>query len=199
MPQLNELKKNLSPGQVYRRADLAQWSKAVDRHLHQLQEDGSLTKLSGGLYYYPKKTAFGVAPADDKTLVQAFLKDDRFLLTSPNAYNALGVGTTQLYNTTYVYNRKRHGRFTLGNRTFEFRMKPYFPQELSEEFLLVDLVNNIAELAENREAVLAQVKLKAMTMDAEALSKAVRDYGNAATKKFFARCKANATVSHAIH
>jgi hypothetical protein len=37
----------------------------------------------------------------------------RFLLTSPNAYNTLGVGTTQLYDKTVVYNHKRHGHFML--------------------------------------------------------------------------------------
>jgi hypothetical protein len=95
--------------------------------LRQLQKDGTLTKLSGGLYYCPKKTTFGEAPAEDEKLVEAFLKDRRFLLTSPNAYNALGVGTTQLYNQTVVYNHKRHGSFKLGGRMFEFRMKPYFP------------------------------------------------------------------------
>ena len=114
MSTLNEVKKHLRPGRVYRRVELAHWSNAVDRHLRQLQEDGTLTKLSGGLYYRPKKTAFGEAPAEDAKLVKTFLKDDRFLLTSPNAFNALGVGTTQLYNETVVYNHKRHGRFKLG-------------------------------------------------------------------------------------
>ncbi|RYG31935.1 hypothetical protein EON81_21775, partial [bacterium] len=41
-------------------------------------------------------------------------QDNRFLVTSPNAYNTLGVGTTQLYNKKTVYNHKRHGNFTLG-------------------------------------------------------------------------------------
>lgn len=39
------------------------------------------------------------------------LKDARFLLTSPNAYNGLGVGTTQLYARAVVYNHKGHGAF----------------------------------------------------------------------------------------
>jgi hypothetical protein len=47
---------------------------------------------------YPKETVFGKAPAPDDKLVEAFLKDKRFLLASPNAYNSLGVGTTQLYD-----------------------------------------------------------------------------------------------------
>lgn len=197
MSQKNELKKNLQPGQVYRRADLAKWSNAVDRHLRQLQADGSLTKLSGGLYYCPKNTAFGVAPADGRTLVRAFLKDDRFLLTSPSAYNALGVGTTQLYNETVVYNHKRHGRFLLGGRLFDFRMKPCFPEELSDEFLLVDLVNNLKELAEDYETVLAQVQAKALAMDTPTLARVVHDFGGVAAKKFFARCGVGDTVSHA--
>lgn len=71
-------------------------------------------------------------------------------MVSPNAYNSLGVGTTQLYDKTVVYNHKRHGTFSLGGRNFEFRMKPTFPKALSKEFLLVDLVNNLDRLAERR-------------------------------------------------
>src|ERR1700731_2314863 len=147
MTRLQALKKHLRPGQVYRREDLARWSNAVDRHLKQLLDDGTLTKLAGGLYAYPKDTVFGKAPAEDDKLVGTFLKDDRFLLASPSAYNSLGVGTTQLYNRTVVYNRKRHGEFVLGGRAFDFRVKPDFPKKLTDEFLLVDLVNNVDSLA----------------------------------------------------
>ena len=135
--RLQELKSHLRPGQVYRRQDLTAWSNAVDRYLKQLVADGTLTKLSGGLYAYPKETVFGKAPAQDEKLVETFLKDGRFLLASPNSYNRLGVGTTQLYDKTVVYNQKRHGRFTLGGRTFDFRVKPSFPKKLTREFLLV--------------------------------------------------------------
>src|SRR5258708_40374441 len=116
MTKLQELKKHLRPGEVYRREDLARWSTAVDRHLKELQDDGTLTKLAGGLYVYPKDTVFGKAPAEDDKLVGTFLKDRRFLLASPNAYNSLGVGTTQLYDKTVVYNHQRPGLFSLGRR-----------------------------------------------------------------------------------
>jgi hypothetical protein len=109
-------KKHLKPDRAYRRADLARWSTSVDRHLKQLIETGTLKKLSGGLYAYPKETAFGPAPASDKDVVAAFLKDHTFLLLSPNAYNGLGVGTMQLYDKTIVYNHKRHGDFQFGGR-----------------------------------------------------------------------------------
>ena len=139
MKALEELKKHLKQGQVYRRSDLEQWSNAVDRHLKQLVDDGTLQKLAQGLYYYPMKASFGNVPPEDEKLVSAFLKSDDFLLTSPNYYNSLGVGTTQLYNKRTVYNHKRHGQFTLGGKVFDFHLKHKFPKELSEEFLLVDL------------------------------------------------------------
>ncbi|HXZ01162.1 MAG TPA: hypothetical protein VEI03_14270 [Stellaceae bacterium] len=186
MTRLQALRKRLRPGQVYRRKDLARWSNAVDRHLKQLQDEGTLTKLAGGLYAYPKDTVFGKAPAEDDKLVSTFLRDHRFLLASPNAYNSLGVGTTQLYDKTVVYNHKRHGLFSLGGRTFEFRVKPSFPKTLNREFLLVDLVNNVDRLAESKSEVLARVKERASSYDVSRLRRAVRDYGNVRTKKFFA-------------
>lgn len=185
MTKVQPLKRHLRPGQVYRRQDLARWSNAVDRHLKLLLDDGTLTKLSGGLYFCPKQTSFGDAPAEDEKLVGAFLKDDRFLLVSPNAYNRLGVGTTQLYDKTVVYNHKRHGSFSLGGRTFDFRIKPAFPKALNKEFLLVDLINNLDNLAENQDRVTDQVKETAHAYDTQKLERAARDYGKVRTKKFF--------------
>jgi hypothetical protein len=196
MTRLQALKKHLRPGQVYRREDLTQWSSAVDRHVKQLLSDGTLTKLSGGLYLYPKETVFGKAPAEDDKLVRSFLKDHRFLLASPNAYNGLGVGTTQLYDKTVVYNHKRHGLFSLGGRTFDFRVKPAFPKTLSREFLLVDLVNNLDRLAESKNEVVGRVKERAASYDVPRLQRAARDYGNVRTKKFFAEALIADMISH---
>ena len=195
MTKAQELKRHLRPGQVYRREDLAQWSNAVDRHLKQLVSDGTLTKLRGGLYLYPKETVFGKAPPEDGKLVGTFLKDDRFLLASPNAYNSLGVGTTQLYDKTVVYNHKRHGSFVLGGRKFDFRVKSSFPRALSEEFLLVDLVNNLDQLAESKKEVLVRVKERAASYDVARLQRVAREYGNVRTKKFFAKAL-NAAQPH---
>jgi hypothetical protein len=185
MKKTNELKKHLRPGEVYRRQDLTAWSNAVDRHLRELLEEGTLTRLAAGLYLYAKQTVFGKAPPEDAKLVQSFLKDRRFLLASPNAYNSLGVGTTQLYDKTVVYNHKRHGQFALGGRTFDFRLKPSFPRQLSREFLLVDLVNNLDRLAESRDEVLTRVKQRVASFDVPRLERAARDYGKVRTKKFF--------------
>lgn len=185
MKALQEFKAHLNPGQVYRRVDIKKWSNAVDRHLTQLQKEKSLFKLSGGLYYCPKESPFGPVPPSDHELVKAFLKDDRFLLTTPNDYNNLGVGTTQLYNETVVYNHKRHGIFKLGMRSFRFVLKHHFPSDLSDEFLLVDLVNHIDQLAENRERVLNLVKKKAQSMNQKYLRAAILNYGGVRAKKMF--------------
>ena len=184
MKRLELLKKHLHPGRVYRRAELAQWSKSVDRHARELVDQGVLQKLQNGLYYYPKHSAFGQVPADERELVRRFLKEDDFLLTSPNAYNTLGLGTTQLYNTRVVYNHKRHGHFTLGGLTFEFRRKPRFPRKLTKEFLLVDLLNNLPSVAEDTEMLRARVCSKAKEMNASKLRLAARNYGKVATRKF---------------
>lgn len=186
MKQLDALKRSLKPGRVYRRSDLQNLTSAVDRHLQQLVKEGALEKVSAGLYHVPQTSAFGKTPADENELVSAFLKDRRYVLTSPSDYNLLGLGTTQLYNERRVYNRKRHGRFKLGNRTFRFIRKPYVPAKLSKEFLLVDLVNNLKYLEEDQEAVLRNVETKVNEMNPQFLQKLVKEFGTVGTKKRFA-------------
>jgi hypothetical protein len=107
---------SLKAGRVYRREDLARLSTAVDRHLRELVATGKLKKLAQGLYHAPKQSSFGPLPPADEQVVGGFLRDKDFLVFSPSAYNAVGLGTTQLYNRTLVYNHKRHGVFRLGNR-----------------------------------------------------------------------------------
>lgn len=139
-------------GEIYRRSDLEYFSSAVDRHLS-LSTHGTLLKLSHGLYYAPKKSKFGLVPPNDLNLVERFLKDETFLLVSPNSYNALRLGLTQLYNTTWVYNHKRHGEFELNGKKFHFKLKSSFPKTLTTEFLVIDLLNNLDEFAEDSDQI----------------------------------------------
>jgi len=185
MDRLKTLKKHLKRGKVYRRADLLPYTNAPDRHLAALVSEGALSKISQGVYYVPRATDFGIAPPEDKALITAFLKDDRFLILSPNMYTMLGVGATQLYNERVVYNHKRHGSFVLGGRKFRFHNKQDFPSRLTEEFLLVDLVSNINNLAEDKTVVLENVKRRASDMNSTLLAKAVECYGSIQAKKFF--------------
>lgn len=178
MTALNELKKRLRPGQVYRRSTLQKWSNAVDRHIADLLAEGRLVKVSGGLYSAPRKTKFGNAPAEPRKLVTAFLQDDDFLMFSPNDYNGLGLGTTQLYNETLVYNRKRHGREHLDGQYYDFRRKRLFPNKMTPEFLLVDLMDNVGDLAEDQDAIVERAKAKARKMNLKTLRKTLDRYGS---------------------
>lgn len=186
MSQLRELKKHLKMGKVYRRADLEKWTSSVDRLLAVLVKEGTLQKLSTGLYHYPKESVFGKTPAEEQELVRTFLKDSRFLLTTPNSYNSLGVGTSQLYNKKTVYNHKRHGEFKLGNKKFDFQMRHHFPAKLTTEFLVVDLVNNLDKLAEDTTEVLQKLEKKVQDMDQRKLKTSLENYGNTKTKRLLA-------------
>lgn len=179
----SRLASELRAGRVYRREDLAPASNAVDRDLRALVDGGKLKKLAQGLYYAPKNSAFGAAPPDDRALMAAFLRDQDFLIFSPSAYNTLGLGTTQLYNKTLVYNHKRHGVFALGNRKYDCRVKPRFPKKLTSEFLFVDMLNNLDELAEDKQLVLTEACRKVAEFDRQALLRALEKYGSVATKK----------------
>ncbi len=185
MTKLRDFRNNLKAGEVYRREDLEKLSKSVDRHLKELLEEAVLVKLSQGLYYMPKVSVFGKTPPDETALVTAFLKEKRFLLTSLNAYNSLGVGTTQLYNERIVYNHKRHEIVRLGNRTFNFKKRPDFPLKASQEFLLVDLVNNLDQLSEDQNDILERVKKKVVLMNRTQMKRSLTRFGNVKTKKLF--------------
>jgi hypothetical protein len=180
---MNLLRQHIKQGKVYRRSDLEYYSTAIDRHLAQLTIDGTLIKLNQGLYYAPKQSKFGAVPPDDHQVVERFLKDEDFLMVSPNSYNSLGLGLTQLYNTTWVYNHKRKGEFQLNGKTFEFKLKSSFPRNITREYLLVDLLNNMENLAEDQSQTLDKLPNNIGSFNTDALMKATQLYGNGKTKR----------------
>lgn len=180
---LNRLKAILVPGQVYRRTDLAALSSNIDRHLARLVADGFLRKISQGMYSAPKTTAFGEAPPETNSLVRTFLKDDHFVVYSPSQFNLLGLGTTQLYNQITVFNRKRTGEFILGGRTFSFHRWREAPKQITPEFLVVELLNRLNELAEDRDQVVARIKGKLDEFNMRKLTFAAQHYGTLSTQK----------------
>ena len=178
-------------GKVFRRKDLAHQLSTVDRELGLAVKAGIVHKAARGLYYVPRKTPFGDAPPSEEALVEKFLDDRHFLMFNPSCYNALGLGTTQLYSKTVVYNHKRHGTFVLAEFEFDFRDKPRFPsrKQVNREYLLVDMLNNLTDLAEDPETVLSNVRRKLDTFDASRLEKMLADYGSARTRRVFRQLK----------
>jgi hypothetical protein len=180
---METLRQHIKPGHVYRRSDLEYYSSAIDRHLGMLTKDGSLIKLSQGVYYAPKSSKFGLVPPDDVVLVESFLKDSDFLMVKPNVYNTLGLGLTQLYNTTWVYNHKRKGEFKFNGKSFEFKIKSSFPNQLTKEFLLVDLLNNLDELAEDQNQTIKRLPENLSSFNNEELMRVAQQYGSGRTKQ----------------
>lgn len=178
-------------GKVFRRRDLADQIPSVDRELALAVKAGAVCKAARGLYYVPRKTPFGDAPPSEAALVEKFLDDRHFLMFNPSCYNALSLGTTQLYSKTVVYNHKRHGKFALAGFEFDFRDKPRFPslKQVNREYLLVDMLNNLADLAEDPETVLSNVRRKLDTFDAGRLEKMLADYGSARMRRVFRQLK----------
>lgn len=170
MSALDDFRRQLQPGEVDRRRDLAKWSVNLDRHVRRLVQEGHLESVSRGLYLAPRQTRLGRAPARPEKLIEAFLKDDRFLLMSPNVFNGIGVGTTQLYNEPVVYNLRRHGRFELGGRPYDFRRRSSVPTGLNAEVLLVGLLLSMHRLAEDRTDLLPRVIDRARAMDPDRLA-----------------------------
>lgn len=177
------LKTSLVPGQVYRRSDFATLSTNVDRHLAQLVSEGHLKKLSYGLYSAPNMTEFGEAPPEETSLLKTFLKDDHFVVYGPSLFNSLELGTTQLYNRRIVFNRKRVGEFTVGGRKYTFHRWREAPKTLTEEFLVVELLNRLNELAEDHEQVLKRLSERLSQFNLRKLNYSASHYGTISTQK----------------
>ncbi len=181
--EMDLLRQHIKQGEVYRRSDLEYYSTAIDRHLAQLTKDGTLVKLNPGLYYAPTQSKFGTVPPDDHIIVERFLKDDNFLIISPNMFNTLGLGLTQLYNSSWVYNHKRKGEVEFNNRKFEFRLKTAFPKNITKEYLLVELLNNLDRLAEDNTQLLDKLKKNILNYNSDLLMKATQQFGIGETKQ----------------
>lgn len=167
----------LEPGTFYRTAELARLGFATAKLGRELVAVGKLIKVVQGLYYCPKQSRFGAVPPEAKALIEAYLQTDQFLITTLNEYNQLGLGLTQLYNETIVYNHRISGTRKLGNRSFKFKRKSHFPSKLSLEYLLVDLVNNMHLLDEDQAALLSKVKVKLAKMEPTTKRQLVQQHG----------------------
>lgn len=179
---LTKLRQKLHPGYVYRRNDFTETSSNVDRHLKQLVTEGSLQKLAYGLYTVPKKNFFGVSPPHEHSLIKTFLNDDHFVVYNPSQFNSLGLGTTQLYNKRVVFNRKRSGDFYLANKKYHFYRWREAPKKISREFLLVEMLNKLDLLLEDKEMVLKNLATSLHKFNRRKLLFALDHYGTITTK-----------------
>lgn len=180
------LKSRLRPGKVFRRQELEPYSSNLNRDLQALVESGALKKAFYGIYYCPQQSRFGELPPDDHALIRAFLKTDDYLAFSPDELNGLGLGSTQLYNTLRVYNHKRHGVFTIAGKTYDFRLRPYFPKTLTEEFLFVEFLNERPHFAEEVPLRPDRLQQKIQQLNKVRLERMIKQFGKIYTQKIYA-------------
>ena len=139
----------LEPGRVYRTRDLAPWGKNAPRLAKRLEREGALVRLRNGLFLHPRTGRFGPVPPSDDELLRRFLDDSPFVVTGPERWNALGLGTTGAFAYPLVYNRKRSGMYTLGGRGFDLR-RVAFPVTPPKEWFVVDLFENAERAGASR-------------------------------------------------
>lgn len=168
----------LTPGRVYRTAALGRWGRNPTRLARRLEREGKLVRLGHGLYHAPRRSRFGAVPPTDEALLDAFLDGTPYVVTGPVPWNALRLGTTALHVRPLVYNTKRTGIFTLGNRTFDLR-RVAFPLVPTPEWFAVDLMRHHAAAGIGREQLLIGLVrvLRRGSLDEHALTRAAEQFG----------------------
>ena len=173
----------LEPGRAYRTRDLRRWSANPTRLARRLVDEGKLREAAQGLYYAPVPSGFGLLPASDEELLRAFLGGERFLVTGPPVWNALGLGATAMFAMKLVYNLSRSGEFVLDRRRFLLR-RVSFPETPTAEWFVIDLLQHHdmagVALSELREGLVATLRLG--RWDRERLREMAETYGTKATR-----------------
>ena len=95
----------------------------------------------------------------------------------------MGLGNTQLYNIKRIYNHKRHEDIKLGNKVYQFRRKTKFPKKLTQEYLVVDLLNNLDSLAEDKQVIASTLRSRLKHFNTKELYRNATKYGTIAAKK----------------
>ena len=172
------MRPTLEPGACYRTQHFARWDSNPARLVGRLVEQGQLQRLRHGLYYCPRRSRFGEVPPSDDALLDAFLGGGPHVVTGPERWNALQLGTTAMHALPLVYNTKVSGEYLLGRRRFRFR-RVTFPTDPTPEWYVVDLLRNLDYVGGDRQVVTARLRsrVQAGALDPAALWEAARAYG----------------------
>lgn len=180
---------NLEPGRTYRTRELRTFGANPARLAKRLVREGKLRQAAQGLFYAPVRSRFGDAPPTEEEVLRGFLDNDRFVITGPPKWNALGLGATAMFAATLVYNHKRTGEFTFEGRRFLLR-RVLFPEEPSPEWFVIDLLQHhdmagasLAELADRLVATLRDGR-----WDQRRLLDMAAQYATKATRELVERC-----------
>ena len=172
------------PGRVYRTHELTAFTANPSRWAKRLVQQGVLRQPSHGLYYVPVPTTFGPMPPRTEELLRAFLGSDDFRITGPYFWNALGLGTTQMFAVTLVYNHERTGEIRVGGGRYWFR-RVRFPSPTPIEWFIVDLLHNERHMGEDTSGLdrLLVRALRSGRFNADRLTEMAEEYAHPAERK----------------
>lgn len=172
-----------SQTKVIRTADLAPLGKNTPRKAAQLVKEGKLVRLRKGLFIRPVESRFGPVPPSEDELLRAFLKNTPYLVTGPERWNALGLGSTAVFAMPLVYNQKRSGTFDLGGKRFMLRRVP-FPSNPAPEWFAIDLFENLDKAGLAREDATRNLTLalERRSLDRERLLEMATRFGTHRTQ-----------------
>jgi hypothetical protein len=146
--------------------------------------DRELVPLGRGLFFHPKTGRFGQVPPGDEELLRGFLGRTPYVVSGPEAWNALGLGTTAVFVAPLVYNQKRSGLFVLGGRPFDLHRRA-FPRSPAPEWFVVDLFENADQAGASR-TELTSALARALTrraFDRQHLREMAERFGTKATQR----------------
>ena len=178
----------LKKGRVYRTVDLSRWGRDPSRLAKRLEQEGALMRLGHGLFASPRKSKFGWAPPNDEELMRGFLGGAPFVMTGPERWNPLGLGSTAVFPARLVYNTKRSGEFELGGHRFILR-RVRFPERPTPEWAAVDLIENRDKAGVSLEALEARLARALSTgrFRIDALRQAAGGFGVQSTRDVIER------------
>lgn len=173
----------MTPGRVYRTHELREFTSNPSRWAKRLVAEGVLRQPGHGLYYVPRSTTFGPVPPRTEELLRAFLGSDDFLITGPYFWNALNLGTTQMFAVTLVYNQGRTGIVRVAGHRYWFR-RVRFPSPTPIEWYIVDLLHNERHMGEDTSR-LDEFLVRALRtgrFDADRLTEMAEEYAHPAER-----------------
>ena len=174
----------MTPGRVYRTHELLAFTANPSRWAKRLVEQGVLKQPYHGLYYVPVPSNFGPVGPRPEELLRAYFDGEPFLITGPYFWNALGLGTTQMFAVSLVYNHKITGIVRVGGSRYWFR-RVRFPSPPPIEWFIVDLLHNERHMGEDTsglDGLLARA-LRDGRFDASRLREMAEEYAHPAERE----------------
>jgi hypothetical protein len=164
-------------GYVWKRQIIDREYIASDHHKSEFRTFLWLVSGKDSAKYNSFKSVIGYLMHSYKTSAsnKAIIFNDETISENPNGGSGKGLFWNALAKLKKVA--------SIDGKTFEFKLKSSFPKNISREYLLVDLLNNLDNLAEDQTQAIAKLPNNVRSFNTAALMKATQQYGTGKTKR----------------